>query len=117
MAPAAESLVILPGKFTLTGPEARQRLLVEQVQGGQDVGQATDVKFTSSNAKVVEIEGGVAIARGSGTAKITAQAGGQTAVAEVTVAGFDEPFVWNFRNHVESVFTKSGCNCSKRLRY
>ncbi len=34
------SLVILPGKFTLTGPEARQRLLVEHVQDGQHVGDA-----------------------------------------------------------------------------
>ncbi len=44
------------------------------------------------------------------TATITAQAAGQTATAEVTVADFDQPFVWSFRNHVESVFTKSGCN-------
>jgi hypothetical protein len=26
------------------------------------------------------------------------------------VAGFEQPFGWNFRNHVQSVLTKSGCN-------
>jgi hypothetical protein len=107
---AADSLTILPGKFTLSGPEARQRLLAERVREGKQVGQAAEVKFTSSNVKVVEIEGGLAVPRGNGTATVTAQGGGQTATAEVTVADFEKPFVWNFRNHVQSVFTKSGCN-------
>ena len=33
-----------------------------------------------------------------------------TATAEVTVVGMDKPFEWSFRNHVESVLAKAGCN-------
>src|SRR4029079_11763612 len=36
--------------------------------------------------------------------------GGQTAKADVVVTGMDKPFQWSFRNHVESVLSKQGCN-------
>src|SRR5690606_39870095 len=34
----------------------------------------------------------------------------KTAIVQVTVEGMNEPFAWSFRNHVESVLTKAGCN-------
>lgn len=110
-ASADESLAILPQSFTLTGPEARQLLLVEDVRNQQFTGQVTDaVTLTSSKPQVVAIQDGVAVPIGDGQATITATVGRRTATAEVTVAAFAAPFQWSFRNHVESVLAKAGCN-------
>ena len=46
----------------------------------------------------------------NGKATITATAGDRTATAEVAVVDMDKPFEWSFRNHVESVLSKTGCN-------
>ncbi len=110
-ASAADALAILPPSFTLTGPEARQRLLVERVQGDEFVGQVREaITFTSSNEQVVKVEGGIAIPVGDGSAQITARHGKQSATAEVVVTSFNQPHAWNFRNHVLPVFSKAGCN-------
>ena len=66
--------------------------------------------FESSDAKVVKIEDGVAIPVANGTATITATAGERSAAVQVTVTAMDQPFAWSFRNHVESVLSKAGCN-------
>ena len=108
---ANDSLMLLPHKFTLSGPNASQQLLVELRRDGHFVGQASDpVEFTSSNPAVVEVEGEVAMARGNGEATLTIRSGDRTATAEVTVSGYDEPASISFRNHVQSVFSKAGCN-------
>jgi hypothetical protein len=110
--PAGErTLTILPPSVALSTTEARQRLVVEWREGEQYIGQATKgVTFTSSDEGVVRVSGGAAIPVADGAATITAEVDGKTAAAEVTVTGQDEPFTWSFRNHVESVFSKQGCN-------
>lgn len=128
-ATAAEpsKLVILPGDFTLYGPACRQQLVVEFREGEQFVGSPTsdlphapgtsNSEFTSSNEKVVRIEGHTAIPVGNGTATIStvlgpAVGGKSTALkasVHVKVVDMDKPFQWSFRNHVESVMLKSGC--------
>ena len=108
---AEETLQILPGEFTLAGPQARQTLLVERMSGDIAAGQVTDgVTFESSDSQVVGIEDGRAVPAGNGTATITARAGGETATAAITVSGMDQPHRWSFRNHVQSVLSKMGCN-------
>lgn len=111
-APAGEhALAILPAEFTLSGREARQQLVVEQVRLGQHVGQVTEgVTFRSSDQKVVRIEKGIAIPVGNGEAKISTSHGPQAATAKVKVTGQDVAHEWNFRNHVQSVLSKAGCN-------
>ncbi len=104
------AIVVLPGSFQLVGREASQRVLVQRREDGRFAGQATDATLTSSDPKVVVIEDGVARPVADGKAKIVARQGNQTAVAEVTVVGQKKPFRWSFRNHVESVLTKVGCN-------
>ena len=42
--------------------------------------------------------------------KITATVGKLSATVNVTVEKFKSPFAWSFRNHVQSVLSKSGCN-------
>src|SRR4030095_11247418 len=60
--------------------------------------------------KVVKIADGAAIPVGDGAATIIARVGDQSATATVSVSRFDQPFAWSFRNHVESVLSKQGCN-------
>lgn len=110
---ADPSLKLLPESFTLTGPEGRQSLVVETYLGANATGQVVDAKLQSSNAAVVKIENGVAIPVANGTALITATTAAGSATAEVTVAAMDQPFAWSFRNHVESVLSKTGCNSAR----
>ncbi len=108
---AVDGLSVLPTELVLTGPEARQRLIVESARDGRLVGQVTDgVTFESSNDKVAKIENGFVIPVGNGQVVVTAKVGGQSATAKITVDKFDQPHVWSFRNHVQSVMSKTGCN-------
>lgn len=110
--PAAETVTIIPGEILLTGPAARQRVLVERRQlDGRYAGQVVDnVKFTVADPKIVTIENGFAVPQGDGSTTITATIDGESATVKATVDKFSEPFDWSFRNHVQSVLTKGGCN-------
>ncbi len=110
-AAASDGIVILPSDILLTGPEGRQTLLVEKLEDGRFAGQHSEgVSFTVSDPRVVRVEDGVAIPTGNGKATITATVNGQSATATVTVQRFDQPHVWSFRNHVQSVLAKTGCS-------
>ena len=108
---AAETLTLLPSEIVLTGREARQRMLVQagsdKLISGERTGEATIV---SSDDKVAIIESGVVVPVGNGRATITAKFGEQIAKATVVVEQFEQPHSWSFRNHVQSVFSKIGCN-------
>ncbi len=52
----------------------------------------------------------MALPVGNGTATITAKVDGQTANSRVTVTGQEKPHAWSFRNQVQSVLSKQGCN-------
>lgn len=108
---AADGISLLPGAVALSSPESRQTLVVQsRTADGQFGAQVADSSLSSSDEKVVRIENGIAIPVANGKATITAKAGDKTATAEVTVSGMDQPFHWSFRNHVESVLSKQGCN-------
>jgi hypothetical protein len=108
---AETTLELLPNRIVLSGPQARQQLIVEQRRGELFVGQCgAGVKWQSSDPAVVAIEEGLLVARSGGRATVTAECNGQTASAEVVVEKFNEPFTWSFRNHVESVLAQAGCN-------
>lgn len=112
-APASgqDGLRLLPAEVSLSGAEAQQTLLVQEMLGGQDVGQFTGpVTFESSDTSIVRIRDGLAVPVANGQATITAKAGDRTATATVAVRDMDKPFIWSFRNHVESVLAKTGCS-------
>lgn len=106
---ADSALKLLPSELKLSGVENRQRLLAERFAGARAVGQA-DGEWVSSDPAVAAVEKGVVIPKGNGTATITFKAGSESAQATVTVAGIEQPHQWSFRNHVESILAKSGCN-------
>jgi Protein of unknown function (DUF1553)/Protein of unknown function (DUF1549) len=106
-----DSLAILPPAIVLHGPKARQALIVEKSENGQFSGQAAkDVSFESSDAKVVRISNSVAIPVSDGHAVISAVWHGHKAAVAVTVEQHSVDAPWSFRNHVQSVLTKAGCN-------
>jgi hypothetical protein len=109
---SAAEIKVLPADISLTGPHARQQLLVLSEAGGQLVGDLTDkAKFASSNPAVASVdEAGLVRAAGDGDALITATSDGKQATAKVHVAEFKAPFTWRYRNHVIPMMTKVGCN-------
>ncbi|HET6425243.1 MAG TPA: DUF1549 and DUF1553 domain-containing protein [Planctomycetaceae bacterium] len=108
---SAADITVLPADITLSGPEARQRLLVQRVDGGV-VGTElrNGVQVTSSNEGIVRLVDGVLTPTGNGRATVTVNAEGKAATANVTVEKFDVPHVWSYRNQVQSVLSKTGCN-------
>ncbi len=107
----AAEIVVFPEAIHLTGPEARQRVLVQLKEGALVGKQLREgVAVQSSNEAVVKIENGVVIPTGNGSAQLTVTAQGQMVDVPVTVDQFDQPHQWSFRNQVQSVLTKTGCN-------
>lgn len=106
-----ESLAILPSSIVLRGPKARQAVVVERKQGEHFVGQISQqLSLESSDAKVVRVSNSVVIPVSDGKATIRARWRDMTASLEVTVTGQKNDAPWSFRNHVQSVLTKTGCN-------
>lgn len=106
---AESQLRLLPSELRLTGVENRHRLLAEQFEGSRATGQVDGV-WSSSNPQVAVVEKGVVIPKGNGSTVIALKAGNQAAQATVTVTNIEQPHQWSFRNHVEAVLAKSGCN-------
>lgn len=108
---ADDAVVILPRQFVLSGPRARQKLLAEVMHDGRYVGQIQEgVEFVSSEGNVVKIVDGAAVPVGNGTATIELKVGDQVARAQVTVTHMERPAPVSFRNDVQPLLTKLGCN-------
>lgn len=111
LASAAETLVVLPNEIPLTGPQARQRLIVEMADGTLITGPVSEgIKFASDNEAVATIVNGQVVPKGDGQTTVTITARGMSATARVTVKEFGKAHSWSFRNHVQSVLSKTGCN-------
>lgn len=109
-APAAD-LVLLPESVTLTGPEAYHRLLAVERQGSEITGDAPGVTFSVGDEKIAKVENGIIRPVGDGATTVTATAAdGRSASVTVTVEKSAGPFAWSFRNHVEPILAKAGCN-------
>jgi len=109
----AQEVRLLPTEFTLDGPENIQRLTVVNIVQGQLAGmiRATDLQFNVSDPSIVEIKDGVVRGLADGETDIHVKTGnGSTASARVKVSNANQQTQWSFRNHVQSVLAKSGCN-------
>jgi Protein of unknown function (DUF1553)/Protein of unknown function (DUF1549) len=108
---AGGPIVVLPAESSLDTPESRQRLVAQEAERGEVGGQvAGPIEWSSSDPAVATVAAGVVTPAGDGRATITAKAGDRSATAAVTVAGMGRPFDWNFRNHVEPILARQGCN-------
>lgn len=108
----AGEIRLLPSEATLHGREARQRLVLQHVEGELLTSQITDgVTFSSDHPEIAKVSSsGIVEPVADGAATITAKVGEQTATAKITVTGSAEPHAWSFRHDVQPVLAKSGCN-------
>ncbi len=108
---AEEAIRVLPEQVMLTHAADQQLLVVERIQNGTAAGQITEgVSFQSSDPKIVHVQNGRAIPRGNGMATIIVKSGKQSVLLPVKVTGQETPHTWSFRNNVQSVLSKMGCN-------
>jgi hypothetical protein len=110
VAPPAR-LSLEPAKFELSNPRSTLQLVATGAYDHDRVRDLTaDVKFTSSDPKVVRIKGSMIAPVSDGTAKITAKIGDRQATAEITVRDLDSPSAVSFKNETLPALTKAGCN-------
>lgn len=108
--PAAEKkLAILGGDLVLSADTPPFRMVAEWIEGTSAVGEAS-AQWTIENPTLLKIEKGVAVPLRDGTTTIVARAGDQVARVTVTVKNSQRPSEWSFRNHIQSVLAKGGCN-------
>ena len=108
---ASDKIAIVPAHVRLDGSEARQTLLVTLVDGPLVTGSIrSGLEWSSSDERIAKVVDGSVVPVGNGTATISVMANELTATATVTVEQFEAAHVWSFRNHVQSVLSKSGCN-------
>jgi hypothetical protein len=102
---------ILPAAITISGSHYNQRVIVEGTYAdGHQEDLTTQATFASSNPKVAQIANPFADPQGNGQAMITATFHGRRASLPVSIENFTAPAVWSFRNDVQPVLTKMGCN-------
>ncbi|WP_146516355.1 DUF1553 domain-containing protein [Rubripirellula amarantea] len=109
----AVELRVYPEAVTLHGPEGQQRISVVTTRDGYASATVdlADLQIESTDASVAKVSGGVVFAVGNGEATITVSADdGSRATATVSVVGAGESHEWSFRNDVQSVLAKQGCN-------
>lgn len=109
----AGEIRILPQELTLHGQEARQQLSVASLLDDRISASIPNenVQLESSDPNVVTIADGIAIAVSNGDATITATSkSGAKSDSTVHVVGADTARPWSFRNDVQSVVSRLGCN-------
>jgi hypothetical protein len=107
---AAGEVQLLPRDISLTGPGARQQLLVIRNVGGFLTDRTDRAAFESSNPAVARIEGSRVIAVNDGEATLTARVGDEQSTAKVVVAKAKAETAPSFRNDVIPILTRMGCN-------
>ena len=109
---AQETIRLLPGELTLSGREAVHGVLVERFVGEEAVGPAErPIVLVSDNPTVVRVEEMKLFPVSDGTAVIhIAGSSDEKSMQRVIVTGMSQPSVWSFRNHVEPVLARQGCN-------
>jgi len=103
---------IYPNEILLHHQNAVHQIVVAETlpdQASSDVTGASE--FQSSNPLVATVDNaGVVRAAGDGEAIVTATVNGQTVEIKVIVTGTRSPFVPSFKNHIQPLLFKAGCN-------
>lgn len=109
--PTRGEIVVLPARIDLTHGNATQRLATFQTDGSNIGGSTAAVRYESSHPNIVRVVGSTVQAVGDGDATITAcDEQGNVSTAEVTVSGTTKTHRWSFRNDVQSILSRRGCN-------
>jgi hypothetical protein len=102
---------ILPAPVAISGAHYNQRLIVEGAfADGHQEDLTAQAALTSSNPQVARIINDFAVAQGNGQSTVTATFRPHRATIPVAISNFTAPAIWSFRNDVQPVLTKMGCN-------
>ena len=111
------SYVLLPPSTTLVGPHAQQRFLIERSIDGRYVGEILpdaaieSTPFVSSNPAVATVDdAGIVHPVADGEVTITKAVGGMQISAAIRVTDMAAVPERSFRNDVQPVLAKMGCN-------
>ncbi len=109
--PAAEALVVLPQTINLTGSKARQSLLIQHQDSYGLGAQVRDgIEWSVADTNIASMEHGTLVPIANGQTTVSATVAGQSVTAVVSVTGMEKSHSWNFRNHVQAILAKAGCN-------
>ena len=106
----AAELQVYPPSVRLHHPKASQRIVVqyqEEVVAGQVI---EGLKLEIENPSVAILEGEFVKPLMDGETHLVASFDNLTKRIPIKVSGQGQEFRWSFRNHVESVLSKAGCN-------
>lgn len=110
------SFTVLPHRNVLHGSKARQRLLVEKKNASEFIGAAdSTITWHSENTSIAHVDDeGIVTPVGNGKTRVFATFDHENKTVrragEIEVVGLEKEFSWEFRRHVLSVLSKSGCN-------
>jgi len=104
-------LAILPNSFTLYGPNAEQRVVVQQIRNGEYLSSCeSGVEFSTNDCDIIRIDDGVIRPVSNGQASILVRWNGKEAAASITVVAAASHASLSFRNDILPILTKAGCN-------
>jgi len=107
----AAEIRVLPAEIHLQGTDARHRVTAEWYDDEIATGVAEGLTLKTSDSSVAVIEDGVLIPKGDGSTLLQVLVDGQQkATASIAVTDFQTPQPWSFRNHVQPVLARLGCN-------
>ena len=109
---AAADIRILPSEFNLNGRESAHQVLVEIFDADTAVGIAGDsIQLRPDNEGIARVDNGRIVPVTDGETFLRAFDGDkEVAMAKVVVKNTGQRFEWSFRNHVQAVLAKQGCN-------
>ncbi|MBX9681166.1 MAG: DUF1549 domain-containing protein [Gemmataceae bacterium] len=109
--PVRGKLIVHPEKIELVGATSRHAFLVTQVQpDGSRRDVTAKAKVVTSNPAIVRLEKGEAIAAADGTCDLQVELDGLAAQLPVTVRDSGKATPPSFRNDIEPLLTRFGCN-------
>ena len=112
IARAEESISIFPAPLQLFGEGSEHRFLLQRVVDDRvhaSIG-SEGLELKSSNTNVFRVETGRLMAIGDGVAALSARLGDLECAVEVRVSGVGGRLVGVFRNQVQPVLARFGCN-------
>lgn len=105
------SITLEPKTITLSGPRARQQMLLTgRYEGDQERDLTGLIPLGTTNPAVARIESNIVFPVANGECYIVAVVGAQAAVVPCFVRNFDQPHPVSFKNETLMALTKAGCN-------
>ncbi len=108
-----DTLRILPPRIVLDGPFASHGAILQRLDdNGRSANQidSSQVSWSVADPHIAKWTRGRLIPVANGPTRLIARFGNQTVSADIVVQGMEQNAAWSFRNHVQSVFAKAGCN-------